>query len=74
MSKRLGEQGTVQLSVYVLQDGSVGEVKLKRSSGHQRLDQAALDAVRLWRYQPARRGSEAVATWFIQPVTFSLDG
>jgi protein TonB len=74
ISRRLGEQGRVQLDVYILADGSVGEVKLKRSSGYPRLDQAALEAVRQWRYQPARRGSEAIPFWYVQPLTFSQDG
>lgn len=74
MSRRLGEQGRVELDVYILADGSVGEIKLKRSSGYSRLDQAALDAVRQWRYLPARRGSEAIAFWYVQPLTFSIDG
>ena len=74
ISRRLGEQGRVQLDVYILADGSVGEIKLKRSSGYPRLDRAALDAVRQWRYQPARRGSEAIPFWYVQPLSFSLDG
>jgi periplasmic protein TonB len=74
ISRRLGEQGRVQLDVYILADGSVGEIKLRRSSGYAQLDQAALEAVRNWRYEPARRGNEAIAFWYVQPVTFSLDG
>jgi periplasmic protein TonB len=74
ISRRMGEQGRVQLDVYILADGSVGEIKLKRSSGFPRLDQAALEAVRHWRYQPARRGNEAIAFWYVQPLIFSLDG
>ncbi|XVJ71783.1 MAG: energy transducer TonB [Rhizobacter sp.] len=74
VSRRLGEQGRVQLDVYILADGSVGDIKLKRSSGYPRLDQAALEAVRQWRYQPARRGSEAIPFWYVQPLTFSLEG
>lgn len=73
MSRRMGEQGRVQLDVYILADGSVGQIKLKRSSGYTRLDQAALEAVQHWRYQPASRGNEAIALWYVQPLTFSLD-
>lgn len=72
MSRRMGEQGQVQLDVYILPDGSVGEIKLRRSSGHARLDQAALDAVRHWRYQPARRGDQPIPWWYVQPVLFTL--
>lgn len=74
VSRRLGEQGRALFDVYILPDGSVGEVKLKRSSGYARLDEAAFGAVRRWRYVPARRGDEAIPYWYVQPITFSLDG
>lgn len=61
------------LDVYILPDGSVGEIKLKRSSGHPRLDQTALEAVRRWRYQPARRGNEPIPYWYVQPLDFVLN-
>jgi protein TonB len=73
MSRRLREEGRVLLDVHILADGSVGEVKLKQSSGFARLDEAALEAVRRWRYQPARRGDEAIAWWYVQPVAFALN-
>jgi protein TonB len=72
LSRRLGEQGRVLFDVHILADGSVGQVRLRRSSGHPRLDQAALEAVRHWRYQPARRGGEPISYWHVQPVEFSL--
>lgn len=71
-SRRLGEQGQVLLDVLILSDGSVGEIKVKRTSGFPRLDNAAVDAVRRWRYQPARRGNTPIAYWYVQPVQFSL--
>ena len=73
VSRRLGEQGRVLLDIYILPDGSVGEIKLKRSSGYARLDEAGLDAVRRWRYVPAHRGNKPIPYWYVQPVTFSLD-
>jgi protein TonB len=71
-SMRLREEGSVLLDVYILANGTVGEIKLKRSSGFPRLDQTALGAVRLWRFQPARRGSEPIPYWYVLPVQFSL--
>jgi periplasmic protein TonB len=73
VSRRFGEEGRVLFDVYILPDGRVGEIKLRRSSGHARLDEAALDAVRRWRYVPARRGSEPIPYWYVQPVAFSLN-
>jgi periplasmic protein TonB len=73
LSRRLHEQGRVLLDVYILADGSVGEIRIRRSSGHPRLDEVARDAVSRWRYVPARRGNEAIPFWYIQPIDFRLD-
>lgn len=73
MSRRLREQGRVVLDVHVLADGSVGEVRLRHSSGYTRLDQAAIKAVRVWRYVPARRSDLPISYWYAQPVVFALD-
>ncbi|TDR82847.1 energy transducer TonB [Paludibacterium purpuratum] len=73
LSRRLGEEGTVLLSVLILADGRVAEVALARSSGYPRLDAAALAAVRRWHYRPARRGAEPIDYRYTQPVAFSLN-
>lgn len=72
VSRRLKEEGTVVLEVFIQSDGSVGDLRVKRSSGFARLDEAALAAVRRWKYLPARRGSEALALWHSQSLVFSL--
>ncbi len=72
-SRRLREEGRVLLDVHILPDGSVGQIRLRASSGHHRLDRAALDAVRRWRYVPARQGGQAIAYWYVQPIVFSLN-
>lgn len=74
LSKRLGEQGVVTLRVLVTVDGNPQEVHLKASSGFVRLDDAAQDAVKRWRFTPAKRGDEAVAAWVLVPIRFSLKG
>ncbi|MBU0784989.1 MAG: energy transducer TonB [Gammaproteobacteria bacterium] len=73
LSRRLGEQGRVMLDVYILPDGSVGEIKLNKSSGFPRLDNAALQAVKAWKYVPAKRGNKPIAFWYVQPVSFVLN-
>jgi protein TonB len=60
------------LRVHVLIDGQVGDVVVQESAGHPDLDQAAADAVRQWRFEPGRRGEEAVAMWVLLPVEFRL--
>jgi periplasmic protein TonB len=71
-ARRLGIQGTALLRVHVLADGRVGEINVEESAGHPDLDQAATDAVRRWRFEPARRGEQAVAMWVRLPVEFRL--
>lgn len=74
LSKRLGEQGVVTLRVFVSADGNPQDVQLKVSSGFGRLDHAAQDAVKRWRFTPAQRGDQAVAAWVLVPIRFSLRG
>jgi protein TonB len=64
MSRRLGEQGEIRLSVLVDTDGRAVEVRITRSSGSTRLDQSALDAVRQWRFTPATEEGRAVTDWY----------
>ncbi len=73
LSRRLGEQGRVLLDVYILPNGAVGEIKLNRSSGFTRLDEAALQAVKNWKYVPAKRGDKPIAFWYVQPISFVLN-
>jgi protein TonB len=72
MSRRLREVGTVQLRVRVSADGAPLEVQLARSSGYDRLDEAARAAVQKWKFEPAKRNGAAVEAWVIVPVEFSL--
>lgn len=73
LSRRMGEQGRVLLDVHIQPDGTVGEIRLKKSSGFSRLDEAAIDAVRRWRYVPAKRGDTPIPFWYVQPIDFALD-
>lgn len=73
LSRKLGEQGRVLLRLHVLADGSVGEVQVKQSSGYERLDQAAINTVKRWRFIPAKRGGEPIPYWYQQPISFALD-
>jgi len=63
----------VLLKVEVLVNGRVGQLEVQKSSGHARLDEAALITVRNWRFKPARKGRETVICWVNIPITFSLN-
>jgi protein TonB len=72
-SRRLGEQGTVQLRVLVSADGHAAHVDVHRSSGFPRLDEAGAAAVREWRFVPAKRGTTPVEAHVIVPIVFKLE-
>ena len=74
ISRRMGEQGKVMLRVLVNAKGTADKVELRESSGSSRLDEAALESVKRWRFVPARQGDQPVAAWVIIPITFSLKG
>jgi protein TonB len=72
-ARRNGEQGTVTLKVLVTRDGAAASVALEKSSGSLQLDAAALEAVRHWRFVPARQGAQPVEAWVLVPIVFRLE-
>ena len=73
-SRRKREQGTVVLALTPGIDGTVESIAINRSSGHARLDTAARDAVRGWRWQPTIRGGQPVRVRGIVEIPFILRG
>jgi len=71
-ARRAGVQGVTLLRVRVLENGRVGEVVIDQSAGFRDLDFAAMEAVKKWLFEPARRGKEAVSVWVMLPVKFEL--
>jgi periplasmic protein TonB len=65
-------EGRLVLRVEVTVAGSAAAVAVATSSGHSILDQAALDAVRAWRFNPATRGGVPVAGVAFVPIQFRL--
>lgn len=72
LSSRRAEQGKVMLRVQVGAQGQALQVELAQSSGFSRLDAAAQEAVRRWRFIPAQQGEQAVEAWVIVPINFQL--
>ena len=72
-SRRLGEQGTVIVRVFISTQGTPEKAEVRTSSGFTRLDQAALEAVQRWRFVPGRRSGTPEAMWFNIPVRFVLE-
>jgi protein TonB len=71
-SRRRREQGTVRLRLVIGTDGRVKEISVASSSGFDRLDKAALDAVRRWRFQPQMQAGVAVEAVGTLPIPFRL--
>lgn len=72
LSRRLREEGQVMLRVFVSADGLPDQIELRQTSGYPRLDAAAQEVVRQWRFIPARQGEARVSAWVLVPISFSL--
>jgi protein TonB len=73
LSRRLGEQGQVIVRVMVGADGVPQSAEVRKSSGFERLDQAALATALKWRYVPGKRGGVAEAMPVNVPINFVLE-
>jgi protein TonB len=60
----------VVLLIDVAADGSVTAVRIESSSGHGILDDAALAAVRTWRFRPGTLGGQESALVVRRPISF----
>lgn len=72
LAKRMREQGLVVLKVKVRADGTPDAVLVQQHSGSARLDEAAMAAVKRWKFVPARRGDQPVVSWVLVPIEFEL--
>lgn len=72
LARRKNYQGTVLLEVLVRRDGTVGSIRLSKSSGHETLDRTAIKEVEKWLFHPAKRGDELVEMWVKIPIRFQL--
>lgn len=68
---RMGWSGTVLLSIDVSAAGTVSAVRVETSSGHDCLDQAAVAAVKRWRFHPAKLRGASVASTVNKPIEFT---
>lgn len=73
VARRMGWEGRVILNVEVLAEGKCGGINVFRSSGHEVLDNAAVNTVRNWRFVPAHHIGHPITQWFKVPVNFSLE-
>ncbi len=67
-----GYQGNVMLDVLVNKNGTVGDLKVIKSSGYPLLDRAAKSSVKNWLFEPGMIGKEKVKMWVRVPIRFEL--
>jgi len=72
-ARRMGIEGRVVLKVFVSKEGKPLHIEAAESSGNDLLDKAAFDAVKNWRFIPARRGDTAYDEWVQVPIAFRLN-
>ncbi|WP_144734140.1 energy transducer TonB [Extensimonas perlucida] len=73
ISKRMGEQGKVVLRVLISAEGLPQKVEISQSSGYDRLDRQAQEAVQHWRFVPGKRNGVPEAMWTLVPIQFVLE-
>jgi TonB family protein len=71
MARKAQIERTVVLEVDVYRDGSIGKITVKKPTPDG-LDEAAIDAVKKWKFQPGKSGGKAVDTTVIIPIEFTL--
>jgi periplasmic protein TonB len=71
-ARRDGREGRVLLRVLVDDQGRSKQVEINSSSGSDALDRAATEAIKRWRFHPARHGDKPVESWLRIPIEFRL--
>lgn len=74
ISRRMGEEGKLVLRVELDESGRIDDAKVISSSGYERLDAAALTAVKSWQCNPSLRNGQPVRAVALQPFNFVLQG
>ena len=72
MSQTMGEQGTVMVRILIGANGLPLKAELQKTSGFERLDQAALDFVMQSRYKPGTLGGKPTEMWMGREVKYIL--
>lgn len=71
-ARKRKQEGLVLLDVVVTEDGLATDIELKQSSGYKILDEAALAAVRHWKFTPAQDSGKSIESRADVPIRFQL--
>ncbi len=69
----LGQEGTTEVAFQLLADGTLTGLTISKSSGSDRLDDAAVECVSKWHYRPAIKDGKLVDTPMKVSVAWKLD-
>jgi TonB family protein len=67
-----GYEGVVLVAAEILPNGRVGNMKIRKSSGYTILDQSALEGVKPWKFEPAKKSGKQFTIWVEVPIKFVL--
>lgn len=73
VARESGWEGTVIVRTLITTDGIPSKVEIRKSCGHEALDLAAQEAIKTWKFQPAKDGNIPVAKWVDIPIRFDLN-
>jgi TonB family protein len=73
IARRAGIEGVVWVKAFISEEGAVAEVIVwKNTSGSVDIANAAIDAIRQWKFKPAVVQKKNVAVWAVIPFRFKL--
>jgi protein TonB len=73
-ARRKGQEGTVALNLLINERGTIVDLRLKRTIPDSDLNEAVLDIIRSWRFDPARKAGVPVSVWKPVTIEFSIIG
>ena len=72
LAKMTGVEGIVVLLILIDESGNVEEIEVVKSLGNTGCDEAAVKAIKQWRFAPAMRQGRPIAARVTMPVLFNL--
>ena len=73
VSRRMGEQGAVDLRLCLTYQGQIESVSVIKSSGYKRLDSSALETVKTWKFSPIEMVEASSSDCYRLPIHFKLE-
>ena len=73
LSRRMGEQGAVDLRLCLTYQGHIESVSVIKSSGYKRLDSSALETVKTWKFSPLEMVDASSFDCYRLPIHFKLE-